>query len=62
MNICFLAPANNYHTIKWCNWFSSRGHKVSVISFVKGSIEGAQIYYIDSGTETNAPDIKKVKY
>lgn len=62
MKICFLAPANNYHTIKWCNWFSSRGHEVSVISFVNGEIEGTKIYWINSGAETNASDVKKLKY
>lgn len=62
MKICFLAPANNYHTIKWCNWFSSRGHEVSVISFVNGEIKGTKIYWINSGAETNASDVKKLKY
>lgn len=62
MKICFLAPANNYHTVKWCNWFHSRGHEVSVISFVDGIIEGTKIYWIDSGAESSSSDVKKLKY
>ena len=39
MKICFIAPANNYHTQKWCHWFRDRGHQVDVISFTEGEID-----------------------
>ena len=52
MKICFIAPANNYHTIKWCNWFSERGHIIHVVSFVPGEIENANVHYIDPGVGT----------
>ena len=40
MKICFFAPADSTHTIKWCSWFSAHGHKVQVISLTPGSIDG----------------------
>ena len=49
MKICFLAPANNYHTKKWCNWFASQGHEVHVVSFIKDSIDNVTVHYIDTG-------------
>src|SRR6185312_11709381 len=33
LNICFLANASSTHTAKWANHFSSKGHKVHLISF-----------------------------
>jgi len=32
-SICFLANASSTHTAKWVNHFSSKGHKVDLISF-----------------------------
>lgn len=37
MHICFLAPANSIHTIKWINAFSDRGYQVSLITNHKPS-------------------------
>ena len=62
MKICFIAPANNYHTIKWCTWFKNRGHEVAVISLVHGTIEGVSIYCLDCGVNVNDSDVKKIKY
>lgn len=62
MKICFLAPANNYHTKKWCEFFTDNGHEVHVISFTEGKIENTTVHYIDSGVKTTAKDIKKIKY
>ena len=45
MKICFIAPANNYHTQKWCHWFRNRGHQIDVISFTEGEIEGCTVHY-----------------
>ena len=44
MKICFIAPANNYHTIKWYNWFSERENNIKIKSFVPGEIENATIH------------------
>lgn len=62
MKICFVAPANNYHTQKWCKWFSERGHEIHVISFVKGTIETAAVHFIDAGVKTEDKDVQKIKY
>lgn len=62
MKICFIAPANNYHTKKWCDWFKKQGHQIDVISFIKGEIDGCTVHYIDSGANTNSSDTQKIKY
>lgn len=62
MKICFLAPANSYHTIKWGRWFSDHGHDVYVLSFTQGKIDGIKVFWIDSGAEAYASDLKKLKY
>ena len=62
MKICFLAPADNYHTKKWCKWFTEHGHDVSVISFVDDKIENISVHYIDAGVSTSQSDSRKIKY
>lgn len=62
MKICFLAPANNYHTKKWCEYFINNGHEVHVISFIDNKIDGAFVHYINSGVNYDDSDIKKIKY
>lgn len=62
MKICFIAPASNYHTIKWSNWFASRGHEVHVISFIDAQIPTATVHFIDAGVSVKDSDSKKVKY
>ena len=62
MKICFIAPANNYHTQKWCNWFKNRGHQIDVISFTEGEIEGCTVHYINSGAGVHGSDTQKLKY
>lgn len=62
MRICFVAPANNYHTQKWCKWFSERGHEIHVISFVKAALETAVVHFIDAGVKTEDKDLQKLKY
>lgn len=63
MKIVFLAPANSYHTKKWCKWFSGRGHQVTVISLtaLEGEID-AKVHYLDSGTSAQAGDWQKLGY
>ena len=62
MVICFLAPANSAHIIKWCNYFTTRGHEVHVISFVNDKIPGTSVHFIDCGAEGDSSDLKKINY
>lgn len=62
MKICFLAPANNYHTQKWVRYFVDHGHDVYVLSLTDGQIEGAKIYWLNSNTSAHASDLSKLKY
>ena len=62
MKICFIAPANNYHTKKWCKWFRGRGYQIDIVSFTEGAIEGCTVHYIDSGTGVHGRDTEKLKY
>lgn len=62
MKICFLAPANNYHTQKWARYFVDHGYEVSVLSLTKGDIDGAKVYWLNANTGTGASDFSKLKY
>lgn len=62
MRICFVAPANNYHTKKWANWFHKQGHEVHVVSFVFDEIDDVIIHYIDTGANADSSDVSKLKY
>ena len=62
MKICFVAPANSTHILKWCTWFNNHGHETHVISFTPGCIEGSKVHLIDIGVNTNGGDIGKLKY
>lgn len=62
MKICFIAPASNYHTKKWCDWFRGHGHQIDVISFTQGDIEGCTVHFIDSGAGVRGSDTQKLKY
>ena len=62
MKICFLAPANSAHIVKWSRYFVARGHEVHVVSFVKGSIPGATVHYLDCGASGDSSDAKKLNY
>ena len=62
MKILFLAPANNYHTQKWCGYFVSRGYEVHVISFFPGTIDNVTVHFLDCGVNWEQPDSKKLKY
>lgn len=64
MNIVFLAPANNYHTKKWCSWFYEHGHKVTVISLVPPDEEivGVDIIFLNPGCDSQNSDLRKLKY
>ena len=62
MKICFLAPSNNYHTRKWCEWFLSHGYEIVVISLTDGSIDGVKVYNLLDEFDPNSSDFKKLKY
>lgn len=62
MKICFLAPANNYHIKKWCEYFVKKGHQVEVISFTKSKINGVKVHYINTGVKVTDTNLKKIKY
>lgn len=62
MKICFLAPANNYHTKKWCKWFSEHNHEVHVVSFIDAEIENATVHYVNTGATAESGDSQKIKY
>jgi L-malate glycosyltransferase len=62
MRICFIAPANNYHTKKWCNWFVKNGDEVHVISFINDSIDEVTVHYIDTGAKATSSDRQKLGY
>lgn len=62
MRICFIGPANSSHIEKWCDWFSSRGHEIHVISFTPGNLPNASIHLIDLGVDAKGSDAGKLKY
>ena len=62
MKICFLAPANNYHTQKWCKWFTEHGHDVHVVSFIDAAIDNVVVHFVDSGADPESGDSQKIKY
>lgn len=62
MRICFLAPANNYHTKKWCKWFTEQGHEVHVVSFIDSVIPNVTVHYINTGADAGSSDTSKLKY
>lgn len=62
MKICFLAPADNYHTQKWCRYFVSRNHTVDVISLVDAQIDNVKVHSLNCGISSTSSDIKKLQY
>lgn len=62
MKICFIAPASNYHTQKWCKYFVEQGHEVHVVSFQQGDLPGVTQHWIDTGAGVGDSDVGKLKY
>lgn len=62
MKICFLGNANSVHLQKWCKWFSERGHEISVISLERGTIQGANVIYVDRESTDQGWFSRKLKY
>jgi len=49
MKICYLAHANSVHTMRWAEYFVSKGHDVSLISFsdLLWDVKGLNFYKLD---------------
>lgn len=62
MKICFLAPVNSAHTIKWCRYFVTRGHEVHVVSFDEGKMDGVQCHRAESKASSGGGDVQKLMY
>lgn len=62
MKICFIAPADNYHTVKWCKWFDRNGHEVHVVSFVDSAIDGVTVHSLNANVDVRGSDFSKLKY
>ena len=62
MKICFIAPADNYHTKKWCNWFCNRGHEIHVVSFTDSAIDGVTVHSLNTNVNVHGNDLSKLKY
>lgn len=62
MKICFIAPANSAHIVKWCNYFVSTGHEVHVVSFTEGYLEGVKVHYLQSNVSASGSDLQKLLY
>lgn len=62
MKICFLAPANNYHTKKWCKWFSEHGNEIHVVTFINDEIENTVVHFVDTEVSADSKDSDKIRY
>ena len=62
MRICFFAPANSAHIIKWCQYFVAHDHEVHVISFTPGEIEGVTVHFLGGNVLATGSDMQKLMY
>lgn len=62
MKLCFIAPARNYHTKKWCKYFLEKGYEIDVITLAFDEIEGVNVHYFDTGVSGLQSDFSKIKY
>ncbi|MBI4552695.1 MAG: glycosyltransferase family 4 protein [Candidatus Latescibacteria bacterium] len=46
MHLCYIADASNVHPQRWAAFFVERGHRVSVITDLAGTVPGASVYNI----------------
>ncbi|UCC49505.1 MAG: glycosyltransferase [Gemmatimonadota bacterium] len=44
MRLCILGNAQNSHVIRWAEFFSSRGHEVTIVSARPHELPGIQVY------------------
>lgn len=68
MRILFLSNINNYHTIKWCRYFSRRGHDVHVAGFERpgedaaAELAGVHIHWLENGSKRLGSELQKLGY
>lgn len=62
MIICYLADVNSAHTRKWCNYFTSSGHDVHVISFWPGANEQATVHVFSGQVSPHGSSLSKLRY
>lgn len=60
MKICYLSDAGSAHTLKWSEYFLSKGYEVIVISLGDGEIPGAKIYSCEVEGFRTRSDISKL--
>ncbi|CEI73871.1 glycosyltransferase family 4 protein [Romboutsia hominis] len=62
--ICYLADGSNPHTIKWCDYFKTRGYNIHVISLNGGKIDGVKVHDFSANVEElrNESILKKSGY
>ncbi|MFZ4399442.1 MAG: glycosyltransferase [Bacteroidales bacterium] len=49
LKICFLADGQSIHTKRWCDFFSTEGHEIHLITFRQSVISSAKVHFIDVG-------------
>lgn len=68
MRILYLSNINNYHTIKWCRYFSGQGHDVHVAGFEQpgedaaAELAGVHIYWLKNDSERLGSELQKLGY
>lgn len=62
MKICFIGPSSSSHIQKWCNWFSTHGHEVHLISFTDDKVENANQYKLNISVDAHGSEFQKIKY
>ena len=59
MKICFVTGTESIHSIRWIEWFVSRGHDVHVITPTHDYVEGTDIYCI--GKKENGGSVNFIR-
>lgn len=62
VKICYLADATNYHTKKWCNYFSKQGFEIHVISLQTGTIPGVKVHAFNETDLNERSSVSKLNY
>lgn len=62
MKICYLADANSIHTKKLCEYFTSLGYDMTVISLNDGEIENTKVYSMNIKTSGLNNSFEKLSY
>ena len=62
MKICYLGDANSIHTKKLCEYFSSIGYDMTVISLNDGNIKDTKVYNLNKKTSGVKYEFSKLSY